>query len=390
MENFDVLESLVRVSLAGNVDAIRHQILRMADRLEAEGHLREAKSLRAQTRRSERLQAVEPLKLSPSERSPARLRGQRLTPKTSLPVDKETVAPLCEVIFPAPYSQALILPEEALESFASLVREWQHEERLEEHGLSVSRTLLIYGPPGTGKTTLALSIAAKLALPVVMARLDGLISSLLGNTARNLGALFDFCNPHECVLILDEFDAVAKVRDDSNEVGEIKRVVNALLQNLDIRVTYGLTIAITNHEQLLDSAIWRRFEHQIRLSMPSKQIRHDIAMDLLRGRSDADEISRAISFWTEGRSGADVRTLALSFLKYLVLADSELPTPWKALRSAAGATGIVPDGLGQDSDADVARKLHLSESGILTNDLALFFGRDRRTITRWLSNLSGV
>lgn len=143
------------------------------------------------------------------------------------------------------------------------------------------RTCLIYGPPGTGKTRLALWIAAQLDLPVVSARIDGLVSSFLGTTARNIGNLFAFANRYRCLLLLDEFDAVAKLRDDPQEVGEIKRVVNALLQNLDMRHDVGITVGITNHQRLLDPAVWRRFEVQLEMPRPDFDVRLEIAKSFM-------------------------------------------------------------------------------------------------------------
>ena len=146
--------------------------------------------------------------------------------------------------------------------------EWAKVDALRAMGVEPSRSCLLYGPPGTGKTLTALMLARRLGLPVVNARIDGLVSSFLGTTARNIANLFDFANRYRCVLLLDEFDALAKMKDDPHELGEIKRVVNTLLQNLDARKGIGLTIAITNHEGLLDTAVWRRFENHIR-SRPS-------------------------------------------------------------------------------------------------------------------------
>ncbi len=124
-------------------------------------------------------------------------------------------------------------------------------------------------PPGCGKTTLAKHIAKELDMPIIIARFDSLISSLLGSTAKNIRKLFDYAKSRPCILFLDEFDAIAKARDDNQETGELKRVINSLLQNIDEFSENGILIAATNHEQLLDSAIWRRFEKIINVSIPN-------------------------------------------------------------------------------------------------------------------------
>jgi len=385
MENFDVVQALVRTALAGNHAAVVQQVTRLADRLADSHDESEARALRSLVTRSKSRQAVEPLNLQPSDSPVSSTAAQRIGPRTALPVDRETGAPLCSLIMPGSGATLPVLPEQAQAAFSSLVREWTHEAELARLALSVSRSLLIYGPPGTGKTTLALAISARLGRPAVVARLDGLISSLLGNTARNLGALFDFCNRYDCVLILDEFDAVAKIRDDSNEIGEIKRVVNALLQNLDKRTHFGLTIAVTNHEHLLDSAIWRRFEHQIHLGLPDFESRAEIALSLVESRSDADALASTIAYVTEGRSGSDVRSLALAFLKASVLSADADPAPIELLRSTAHATGAKGvEGLFGD-DKELAKSLHESVPNMTQQDLADVFGKDRRTIARWMS-----
>ena len=101
-----------------------------------------------------------------------------------------------------------------------------------------------------------------------MARLDTLISSLLGNTAKNIHKIFEYAKKQPCVLFLDEFDAIAKARDDQHELGELKRVVNSLLQNMDEYCQNGILVAATNHHELLDSAIWRRFQTVIEMPKP--------------------------------------------------------------------------------------------------------------------------
>jgi MoxR-like ATPase len=385
MENFDVVQALVRTALAANVEASAQQVRRLADRLTESGALGDARKLRGLVARSENRQAVEPINLHPSDLASQRTPAQRIGAKTALPVDRESGAPLCELVLSDRRGTLPVLPVRAQAAYDSLIREWRHEEELIRLGLPVSHTLLIYGPPGTGKTTLALAIATHLGLPAIIARLDGLISSLLGNTARNLGTLFDFCNRYDCVLVLDEFDAMAKIRDDTHEVGEIKRVVNALLQNLDKRTPFGLTIAVTNHEQLLDSAVWRRFEHQIRLGLPSFGARTEIAKISLAGYPDAEPVARAISFLTDGRSGADVRTLTVALLKMSVLSPGSPPAPIAALREAAQATGVEGLDRIEESDANLAEALHEQPAAMSLGDLGAFFGKDRKTISRWLN-----
>src|SRR5579863_3140015 len=129
--------------------------------------------------------------------------------------------------------------------------------------------MLIAGPPGTGKTLLAGHIAAQLNRPLYTVRLDSVISSLLGDTAKNIRSFFDFVPIRGGILFLDEMDAIAKLRDDRQELGELKRVVNTVIQGLDSLDDHAVVIAATNHPQLLDSAIWRRFPYKIELGAPN-------------------------------------------------------------------------------------------------------------------------
>ncbi|PZE33600.1 ATP-binding protein [Curtobacterium sp. MCLR17_055] len=384
VEHFDVVQALARTALGGGRAAVTRQIERLETALAADGSAKEARSLRGILDRASRVQAVEPLDLVPSAASTG-APLPRLSAKSSLPVDRETSAPLCEVVFPDAGSVQPVLPERAEAAFESLVREWSHEEALRKAGLSVSRSLLLYGPPGTGKTTLALNLASRMGRPAVVARLDGLISSFLGNTARNLGALFDFCNRYDTVLVLDEFDAVAKIRDDPNEVGEIKRVVNALLQNLDKRADVGLTIAITNHDQLLDAAIWRRFEHQIRLGLPDADVRRLIADVYLKHLGSPASLAKAVVWATEGRSGADVRSLALALTKVWVLSGrtvSQAGLLRAASYNGAHLSGDADRAL-SGSDADLAKVL-ADTAGMTGGEIGQLFDRDRRTVARWV------
>lgn len=185
-----------------------------------------------------------------------------------VPVDSESRTVLADVIYPRDNNTSVILSKSNANKLDSFILNYQNADKLNTLGIGVSNTLLLYGPPGCGKTKCAYLIAKRLNLPLIIARLDSLISSYLGTTAKNIRTLFEFAQKMPCVLFLDEFDAIAKARDDSNELGELKRVVNSLLQNVDAMSDDSLLLAATNHEQLLDSAVWRRFDYKMEIELP--------------------------------------------------------------------------------------------------------------------------
>lgn len=317
MEHFAVIQSIVRASLAGDRGAVDKQVLRLRERLEKAGATKEAATL-------ERLRtaARDTQELAPSrvEMSRGHISGEVLEQGVNPPIDRETGARLCTIDFPGRNGRAPVYGAVVSETVEGLLQEWASEAALQEVGVSPTRSLLIYGPPGSGKTITAHYIAARLGLPLVVARIDGLISSFLGTTARNIANLFDFANRYACVLLLDEFDALAKLRDDPQEIGEIKRVVNTLLQNLDQRRNFGITIAITNHDRLLDPAVWRRFETHLQLGEPDEPARESLIARFLQPLEAPASTLRVFSYCLAGRTGADIervctavkRTLALS------------------------------------------------------------------------------
>jgi SpoVK/Ycf46/Vps4 family AAA+-type ATPase len=168
------------------------------------------------------------------------------------------------------------------------------------------------GPPGTGKTILARWLASQVHLKLVTQDLAASISSYLGKTGMNLRRVLDYARATPCLLLLDEFDSIAKKRDDSADVGELKRIVNVLLKELEDWPAQSILVAATNHPELLDSAIARRFDRIIDTELPAEEERASILRQSL-GRF-ADELKpqliNAVGAVLEGRSGADIETMA--------------------------------------------------------------------------------
>ena len=183
---------------------------------------------------------------------------QQLT--ETIPEDRERNLPLCSVREPARCIEDVVLSPTNLALVKDILHEYNRDDVLRAHGLQACDRVLLCGPPGCGKTLTAEVIAHELGRPLVVVRTDSVVSSFLGETAANLRKVFDFAASSPLVVLFDEFDALGKEREDATEHGELRRVVNAVLQMLDAYSGRSLIIAATNHEGLLDSAIWRRFE----------------------------------------------------------------------------------------------------------------------------------
>jgi SpoVK/Ycf46/Vps4 family AAA+-type ATPase len=228
---------------------------------------------------------------------------------TRLPVDSESRLPTADVEMLRPEDSEVFLTEESTVLVARFLSFVRASDRLFAEGVGVSASMLIHGPSGCGKTQLARHIASQLELPLVTARSDTLISSYLGSTSKNIRALFEHAMSRPCVLFLDEFDALAKMRDDSRELGELKRVVISLLQNIDSMRGDHVLIAATNHPHLLDAAIWRRFAYRLELAPPLDVARQQIMQRTLRGFADKSTLDILVPL-TAGLSGADCKSLA--------------------------------------------------------------------------------
>jgi AAA+ superfamily predicted ATPase len=216
----------------------------------------------------------------------------------------------------------LILPPDLLETCRDLVEEQHRAELLSSFNLTPRNRVLLCGAPGTGKTSLAEAIAQSLMVPLFVVRYAALITSSLGETAQRLRLLFDAVRKQRCVIFFDEFDAIAKERGDIHETGEIKRLVTSLLLQADSLPSYTVLIAATNHQELLDRAVWRRFQVCLNLPLPGK---HEVLewtkrLEVRLGRPLGTGLD---SFATKfkGTNFAELDELGTSILRRKALAD---------------------------------------------------------------------
>lgn len=187
------------------------------------------------------------------------------------PVDRDSALPLARVELSDRMLDDLVLRAETAQAVYQLIAEVRRWPDLDAAGLPRRNRVLLSGPPGCGKTSAVSALAHELGRPLVTARVEGLISSYLGETATNLASLFAFASTGPYVLFLDEFDSLGKMRDDPTDHGELRRVVNAVLQQIDSYTGPSLIVAATNHSQVLDAALWRRFDAVIELGLPTPE-----------------------------------------------------------------------------------------------------------------------
>ncbi|SDI08939.1 ATPase family associated with various cellular activities (AAA) [Pseudomonas sp. BS3767] len=243
----------------------------------------------------------------------------------SLPTDPKSRSALVEE-HPCPISP-VFLNESLKKTFDTFISSVKNYELLQENGLSGKMNLLMSGPPGTGKTLVAGHIASALSMPLYVVRLDSLISSLLGDTAKNIRSVFDFVPTKNGIIFLDEFDAIGKLRNDNHELGELKRVVNTLIQAIDSLDDKAIVIAATNHPELLDRAIWRRFPYRMRFETPDFDLRtHLWNHFLFQDKGESTTLS-ALGKISSSMSGADIESVALSARRAAVIEQRQIDVP---------------------------------------------------------------
>lgn len=255
----------------------------------------------------------------------ARARGKAGSRSRPVPLaqPRGDLANLVAVKYTDTRLSSMVLPEALRERLERVIHEQRQAFRLREHGLRPRRKLLLIGPPGAGKTMTAAAMAGELKLPLFSVLLDGLLTKFMGETASKLRMVFSAMTETRGVYFFDEFDAIGARRSERNDVGEIRRVLNSFLQFLEEDESEGLIIAATNHPELLDPALFRRFDDVIEYALPTAEV----ALAILKARlstfdTTALDWDQAVHEG-EGLSQADLSRVADEAAKRTLLSGRE-------------------------------------------------------------------
>ena len=236
-------------------------------------------------------------------------------------------SPLVVERIPQRRVEDLILPPEAAQAVQELVEEQHRADLLRSFNIEPRNRVLLAGPPGNGKTSLAEAIADALSVPFLIVRYEAVIGSYLGETAQRIGQVFECARSRQCVLFFDEFDAVAKERGDIHETGEIKRVVSSLLLQVDALPSYVVVVTASNHPELLDRAVWRRFQLRLELPAPKQgQVEEWFRRFEKHTRHGLGWSHRSLAQSLKGLSFAEIEDFGTDVLRRIALSQADADT----------------------------------------------------------------
>lgn len=262
------------------------------------------------------------LRSKPSRRSPMRNAASTMIEPTPVDVDSRLELVRHEIVHDPDLKP--VWSAQVKSALDQLLSERQRPEALIDAGLLPTRSALLTGPPGVGKTLSARWLARELQVPLVILDLAAVMSSYLGKTGSNLRKVLNYAKTHPCVLLLDEVDAVAKRRDDESEIGELKRLVTVLLQEVDDWPPSGLLLAATNHPTLLDPAVWRRFELVIDFPLPGESERDIAIAQYLGDVTVSPDLVVALASVLNGQSYSEIERELTNARRRSILRQEEL------------------------------------------------------------------
>ena len=303
----DDLVQLIRLALAEQTDDVRLFVARLVRKYrDGDPELVEQINLY--------------LKSKPTRKSTALRKTTIASKETVLPRDDESRLSLLKVFKDKPDDVHPLLSTELEDTLGQLIQERKQVAKLASLGLDPTRSAIFVGQPGVGKTLTSRWLAAQLNLPLYVLDLTAVMSSLLGRSGSNIRAALDFAKSSPCILLLDEIDSIAKRRSDDSDIGELKRLVTVILQELDEWPSEGLLLAATNHPELIDPALWRRFDLKVEFELPDQKsikeaIKHFAGQDYALLSRWAD----VLAFAFEGESFSDIERAIQRFRRTLAL-----------------------------------------------------------------------
>lgn len=231
-----------------------------------------------------------------------------------------------------PFS-ALVVPDALKERIQRVIHEHRQQDKLKSHGLSHRRKILLVGPPGTGKTMTACVLAHELKVPLHTIQVDKLVTKFMGETSAKLRQIFDLIRDEPGVYLFDEFDAIAGERSLENDVGEMRRVLNALLQFIDQDTSDSVIIGATNNPRLLDRALFRRFDDVLTYATPDANARRRLMENVLAGFKPPTVAWKGLLKASESLSHAEIDRACRDAIKNAILHDQRTVSPEALLRA---------------------------------------------------------
>jgi len=369
----DLILRLIESHCSGNEDRFISALNNLADDEEKKGNLALAQSIK-QAYSSDKQYNMSFYCSSPM--SEISFSPQNIL---SLPKDKDSTLELVEILQPKIKLDDVSLPLKTTNLLNQIIKEQKKADELLSKGIIPTNRLLFCGPPGCGKTMTANALSYEIGIPVAYVKLDGLVSSYLGQTGSNIRKIFDFVKNKRIMLFLDEFDAIAKKRDDAHELGELKRVVTTFLQNMDAMPANVFLVAATNHHHLLDPAIWRRFNSTIFLDSPDIDQRESIIRRFIQTMLSEYSVDiKIIITLTETMSGAQICNFLQALARYIIMNNKnkkitkdDITTVWlhQSIIASANNTASFDDAL-----------IELSKKGIPIRKMSEVTGIPKSTI----------